>query len=58
LALSALAIAMLATPAFAQRQVSSHEISYSQAANSYPNGNVHSGSEQSFQSGNEFNGGY
>jgi hypothetical protein len=72
LILSAIGIAMLATPAFAQRphQQPAHRHLMMQApstddaaygarvGDTYPNPQVHSGSEQSVQSGNEFIGGY
>jgi hypothetical protein len=66
LALSAVAIAMLATPALAQRvrhhalsqQTQSQDYTGDQAAQQplhYPNGATRSGSEESFESGAEFN---
>jgi len=64
LALSALAIAMLATPAFAahaHKQVPQQGYEYTQPTNqhgqaeTYPNGASRSGSEQSFQDGSAFN---
>jgi len=61
LALSALGIALLATPALAQRphrQVSQQDQTQYQATDTYPNPQIHSGSEQSNESGNEFIGGH
>jgi hypothetical protein len=63
LVLSALGIAMLATPAFAQRP--HHQVQHqmqspstnveSSYVGTYPNGAVRTGTEESFQSGAEFN---
>ena len=58
LALSALAVAMLATPALAQRQHHSAPATsqVQQPVEHYPNGGAgRTGTEQSYESGNEFN---
>jgi hypothetical protein len=61
LVLSALGIALLATPALAQRpqhrQVSHQVQTQGQIPEVYPNPQTHSGSEQSRQSGNDDIGG-
>jgi hypothetical protein len=63
LVLSALGVALLATPAFAQKPV--HQTRQDQYQTQeyvphtpYPNGSLRSGSEESVQDGAEFNGGY
>jgi len=64
LVLSALGIALLATPAFAQplhRQAQQQSQTQYQAPSNeaaYPNPQTHSGSEQSRESGNDSIGGY
>ena len=58
LALSAVAIAMLATPALAQRQHSRAQSQYQTApgdVGTYPNGAPKTGSAQSQQDGADFN---
>jgi hypothetical protein len=58
LALSALAVAVLATPAFAQRVVHRQTQDYSavQQVERYPNGGAgRTGTAESFENGNEFN---
>jgi len=62
LALAAVAVALLASPAFAQKPVHHYR---DQAPDSsqivhdpYPNPQISSGSEESRESGNEFNGAY
>jgi hypothetical protein len=68
LVLSALGIALLATPAFAQRQQRQQphqavtQVPTTTATNRtfavYPNPQTHSGSAESFENGTEFTGGY
>jgi hypothetical protein len=62
LLLSALGVALLATPAFAQkprhqtsRQQDSAVSAQPSDVGTYPNGGVRSGSEESYESGAEFN---
>jgi hypothetical protein len=59
LALSALAVAVLATPAFAQRVVHRQTQDYSsvqQPVEHYPNGGAgRTGTAESYENGNEFN---
>jgi hypothetical protein len=54
LALAAVGIAMLATPAFAQTQRQDYAYAQ-QSADHYPNGSLASGSADAVQSGAEFN---
>jgi hypothetical protein len=55
LALAAVGIAMLATPAFAQTQRQNNSYTQQQSADHYPNGSLASGSADAVQSGAEFN---
>lgn len=55
LALAAVAVAIVATPALAQRQ-SYQDYSYqAQSAQHYPNGSLKGGAQSDFDSGAEFN---
>jgi hypothetical protein len=55
LALAAVGIAMLATPAFAQTQRQDYSYSQQQSADHYPNGSLASGSADAVRSGAQFN---
>lgn len=58
LVLSALSIALLATPAFAQKPVPQQQgYPQSYSGDAYPNPQIHSGSAQSRESGNDSMGG-
>jgi hypothetical protein len=55
LALAAVGIAMLATPAFAQTQRQDYAYAQQQSADHYPNGSLATGSADAVQSGAQFN---
>jgi hypothetical protein len=55
LALAAVGIAMLATPAFAQTQHQNYSYTQQQSADHYPNGGLRGGAQSDYDSGAEFN---
>jgi len=56
LALAAVAIAIIGTPALAQTQrQNSQNYSYQQSVQHYPNGSLRGGAQSDFDSGAEFN---